>query len=140
MVEIACHSADVLTLYGQYVEKIDANYRDRPELGGIDRGLEHQNRNPVKVLTSSNERRIDEPFEISGKLRYDERVRWWEKYHDVPICVFGHYSFFKDESGSAGGAMCVDFAVARRWTERKSPDLTVCFEGNSQRLVSQRSV
>ena len=129
MVEIARHSTDVLSLYNQYAEQIDADHSTRPELDEIDRGLEHQNKNPVKVLTSGKERRIDAPFEASGKMRYEERVQWWNDYDADSFCVFGHYSFFKDESVSAGRAMCVDFAVAKRWMERKNPPFDGVFRG-----------
>src|SRR5436305_5219596 len=53
--------------------------------------LELQNRNPVKVLTSGRERRVAVPFEASGKLRYEERVPWWNDYADPEFCIFGHY-------------------------------------------------
>jgi hypothetical protein len=123
MVEIARKSSDVLALYHQHKDQIDTDHESRPKLDKIDRGLEHQNRNPVKVLTSGKERRVEVPFEASGKMRYEERVRWWEEYDaDEPLCVFGHYSVPEGESYSSAQAFCVDFGVARRWEERKKPN------------------
>lgn len=46
--------------------------------------------NPVKVLTSGAERVAPQSFYASDKWRMVERVRWWEKYQDVPVVV-GHY-------------------------------------------------
>jgi len=59
----------------------------------IDQGLEHQNDNPLKVLTSGKERRIKPPFYAGGKWRVVDRVQWWKSYGaDQPLCIFGHYS------------------------------------------------
>jgi hypothetical protein len=120
MVEVVRHATDVEALYRHYDDQISAEHESRPRLDTIDRGLERQNRNPVKVLTSGKERRVDTPFPASGKLRHEERVRWWETYDDGPFCVFGHYGTFKDEAPVRGRAICVDFAVGKRWIERKS--------------------
>ncbi len=122
MVNIARQSSDVLTLYEQHKDQIDADHKSRPKLDKIDRGLEKQNRNPVKVLTSGKERRVEKPFEASGKMRYEERVRWWEAYDDKPLCVFGHYSVPEGKSYLSPQAFCVDFGVAKRWEERKKPN------------------
>jgi len=119
MVEIARQSSDVLELYRQHESQISAYHYARTELDKIDRGLGHQNRNPVKVLSSGKERRIKVPFEASGKLRYEDRVRWWEEYDAETLCVFGHYSNYRGETSSSSRAICADFAVAKRWQERK---------------------
>jgi len=115
MVEIASQSIDVVSLYQQYAEQIDANHVGNSKLNKIDKGLEQQNLNPVKVLTSGKERRIAVPFEASGKWRYEERVRWWEEYNSDPLCVFGHYSIYREQARTSPHAICVDFAVAKRW-------------------------
>jgi hypothetical protein len=128
-VEIARQSSDVLELYDQHESQISADHKVRPELDKIDQGLEHQNRNPVKVLSSGKERRIKVPFEASGKLRYEERVRWWEDYDAEPLCVFGHYSNYRGETISSSRAICADFAVAKRWRERKQPSFNGTFKG-----------
>jgi hypothetical protein len=75
--------------------------------------------NPVKVLTSGLERRAEVPVESGGKLRSEERVEWWHGYHDAPTCVFGHYSIEQGRSRVAARAFCVDYAVAKRWTDRR---------------------
>ena len=140
MVEIARQSSDVLTLYRQHKDQIDADHNARRELDEIDdelknqkrnsvKTLEHQNLNPVKVLSSGKERRIKVPFEASGKLRYEERVRWWEEYAAQPLCVFGHYSNYRGETISSSRAICADFAVAKRWQERKQPSFNGTFRG-----------
>jgi len=66
MVEIARQSSDVLKLYHQQKDQIDADHKSKPKLDMIDRGLEQQNRNPVKVLTSGKEERIAIPFWAQG--------------------------------------------------------------------------
>jgi len=130
MVEIARQSSNLLSLYHQYKDQLDADHKSRPKLDNIDRGLEHQNRNPVKVLTSGKERRVEKPFEASGKMRYEERVRWWEKYDaDEPFCIFGHYSNYRGETSFSSRAVCADFAVAKRWQERKEPSFNDRFRG-----------
>ena len=140
MVDLARQSSDVVALYEQYKDQIDADHNARRELDEIDdevenqkrnsvKTLEHQNHNPVKVLTSGKERRVEVPFEASGKLRYEERVRWWEEYAAQPLCVFGHYSNYRGETISSSRAICADFAVAKRWQERKQPSFNGTFRG-----------
>ena len=119
-VEIARHADNAIGLYEQYRQQIIDGH-DHSDSDSVERGLEHQNNNPVKVLTSGKERRVEIPFEASGKLRYEERVQWWKDYHAQQLCVFGHYSFFKGNFASSGQAVCIDYAVAKRWMERKSP-------------------
>lgn len=128
-IEIARQSAEVLELYRQYESQISADHKVRPRMDKIDKGLEHQNRNPVKVLSSGKERRIEVPFEASGKLRYEERVRWWEDYGAEQLCVFGHYSNYRGEARSSSRAICADFAVAKRWQERKRASFDGTFKG-----------
>ena len=128
MVEIARQTHDVVTLYGEHVETINARHR-RSHLDEIDRGLEHQNLNPVKVLTSGKERRVTKPFEASGKMRYEERVSWWNEYTDHPLCIFGHYSNYRGNFNLSSRAICVDFAVAKRWQERKQESFGGTFRG-----------
>lgn len=119
MVELARQAGDVIALHNEHQRWIDARHVGS-DLDDIDRGLEHQNVNPVKVLTSGKERRVAMPFEASGKLRHEERVQWWKDYGGDELCVFGHYSFFKGDSNSSGRAICIDYSVAKRWRERKA--------------------
>ena len=133
MVEIARSADDVKSLHDEHVRIINARQQDS-NLNEFDRkivrGLENQNLNPVKVLTSGKERRVETPFESSGKLRYEERVSWWEEYTANPICVFGHYSNYRGETSLSSRAICVDFAVAKRWQERKQPSFAGTFRGS----------
>jgi len=129
MVEIARSADDVKSLHDEHVRIINARHRDS-HLDKIDQGLEHQNLNPVKVLASGKERRVGTPFESSGKLRYEERVSWWEEYTANPICVFGHYSKYRGEMSLSSRAICVDFAVAKRWQERKQKSFNGTFRGS----------
>jgi hypothetical protein len=128
MVEIARRSSDAVALYKEHVAAIDARHRNS-ELDEIDRGLEHQNLNPVKVLTSGKERRVEPPFYASGKWRNEERVSWWDEYTQNPLCVFGHYSKYRGESNLSLRAICTDFAVAKRWQERKESSFSGTFCG-----------
>jgi len=110
---------DVVCLYKEHHKRIDTGHTDS-KLDEIDRGLDHQNLNPVTVLCSGKERRIETPFTSSGKLRYEQRIPWWNEYKADQLCVFGHYSFFKGGSNSSRNAICIDYAVAKRWMERKA--------------------
>ncbi len=104
MVENARNFNDAIILYEEHRNRIKAEH-EHSDLDKIDRGLEHQNKNPVKVLTSGKEWRIETPFEASGKVRYEERVQWWKDCDAKKLCVFGHYSFFKGDSNSSGKGM-----------------------------------
>jgi hypothetical protein len=73
MVDVARQATDVLELYHHYARLIEESNACRPGMDEIDRGLDLQNRNPVKVLTSGPERRAAVPFEASGKVRHEER-------------------------------------------------------------------
>jgi hypothetical protein len=94
------------------------------------RNLARQNWNPVKLLTSGPERRL----QVSNRLGKSEgRAPWWLDYRDEVWCVVGHYSrrpmakfssdhLFDDARPFAalgnGRAMCIDYSVAGRWSER----------------------
>jgi hypothetical protein len=117
MIEVARAATCTVTLYEEYRCAIDDDHLSRPDLDKIDRDLEHQNRNPVKLLTSGPEERIDPPFKESGKLRHEKRVDWWKRYCDRQVCVFGHYSIPSTVSRE-GRAVCVDFGVGKRSMER----------------------
>jgi hypothetical protein len=120
MVEIARTATDAAELCKHYQHLIEADFVTRPYLDEIERDLEHQNLNPVKVLTSGLEARVAIPFQASGKLRYQGRVKWWESCELSPLCVFGHYAIPFGKPRGRGGAVCVDFGVGKRWTERAS--------------------
>lgn len=117
MVDVARRTTDVAHLSEEYRTLIDAD-NGRRSLDEVDQKLQHQNRNPVKVLTSGLERRVAIPFEASGKLRHLARVPWWEDYADREFCVFGHYSLKSETSIGFNRAICVDYGVGERWKER----------------------
>lgn len=129
MVEIVRSAEDVRSLHDEYVHSINARHNGSKR-DEIDQGLEQQNLNPVKVLTSGRERRVERPFESSGKLRYEQRVPWWEEYTATPMCVFGHYSNYRGATTLSSRAICIDFAVAKRWQERKQPTFDGSFRGS----------
>jgi len=117
MIELAREATSSVSLHEQHRLAIDENHSTRNDLDGIARRLEHQNRNPVRLLTSGPEERIDPPIEVSGKVRHEGRVAWWEAYCGQTICVFGHYSI-PSKVNRSGRAICVDFGVGKRSMER----------------------
>lgn len=50
-----------------------------------------QNGNPVKVLTSGQERLADCPKFIAGAWRMTDQERWWNRYADAVPVAIGHY-------------------------------------------------
>ena len=113
--------SDAVEVFQQHALRIQA-YCDKEGMDKIDTALCHQNENPVKLLTSGPERRIDVPFEASGKMRFEERVKCWRDYDDPGnnLTVFGHYSLKQDEPRT-GPAVCCDYGVAKRYQERIKP-------------------
>jgi hypothetical protein len=128
MVELARQARDVVALHDQQVSIIESRH-EGANLDKIDRGLEHQNLNPVKVLSSGKEQRVEPPFYSSGKWRHEERVQWWKDYAGDQLCIFGHYSNYRGETSLSGQAICTDFAVAKRWQERKESSFNGAFRG-----------
>ena len=151
MIDIARKSSDVFRLYYQYHDLIEASFPDL-DLDQIDQDLKHQNKNPVKLLSSGPEDRKKETVYASGKLRHEKRVQWWKDYHGT-FCVFGHYSLLDGQPRGNESAFCVDFGVGRRWTERRKgkfsgfdlklaalrwPERVVVFDdGNSTTAVAE---
>lgn len=117
MIAIAGESSDAVDLYHEHHELIEGSFPGL-DLDNIDKGLEHQNKNPVKKLTSGPEERTDEPIHASGKIRNERRVVWWNDYKDT-FCAFGHYSIPYGDPRGSGAAFCVDYGVGKRWTERR---------------------
>ena len=64
--KLARQEEDVVALYDQNVSIIESRH-EGSNLDEIDRGLEHQN--PVKVLSSGKERRVEPPFYASVSIR-----------------------------------------------------------------------
>lgn len=121
MIEIARTYDDAKVLLEEYEKRIDERHRNSA-LDKTDQGLAHQNENPAKVLTSGFERRIATPFLASGRMRYEERVPWWETYAAETLCLYGHYSRLRGQPGSGPRAWCLDYGAAKRWQERLAPD------------------
>lgn len=106
--------------------------------------LARQQINPLKLLTSGEERLVEQPFFAGHKWRFTKRVRWWDYYvDDVPVVV-GHYwrlperpagllpgvslQALGDEfrstaphewHGQRSNVFCIDFSVGARYRERK---------------------
>jgi hypothetical protein len=118
MIGLARQSASVEALCLEYKARIDAEHKNSPELDPVRRELDHQNRNPAKLLTSGPERRATHVVESSGKLRRCERIEWWREYAKPEICIFGHYGILSGYERGRGNAFCVDYAVGKRHLER----------------------
>jgi hypothetical protein len=125
---------DAAELYRRAEADILADLDVRGVTDPVERNLAQQNGNPVKVLTSGPERRVEKPFEAGGKVRQEGRVPWWSDYADDAVCVFGHY--WRIELGNAAGEdlfdrsrpfdwlgngmiTCIDYSVGLRWRERR---------------------
>ena len=118
MIGYARGSSDVALLYHQHAGQIRESCRESG-FDSIDVGLENQNRNPVKRITSGPEKRIEKAYFASGKWRNEQRVPWWQDYSG-PFCVFGHYAIPEGEPRPGSDAFCIDFGVGKRWKERKA--------------------
>jgi hypothetical protein len=118
MVDAARAATDVKKLCDSYHDLIKTENKQRKDLDKIDKRLRHQNCNPVKLLTSGIEERIDPEHWSGGKLRSRRRAEWWKNYRDRQICVFGHYSFSSRRLNGADRAICLDYGVGERWKER----------------------
>ena len=118
MIKFARESNNVVSLYEKHRKEIKASFPDL-DLDEIDQGLERQNKNPVKLLSSGPEERTQNPERAGGKLRYEKRVQWWNEYQGA-YCVFGHYGLEDDvKARGTSSTYCVDFGVGKRWTERR---------------------
>ena len=116
MIDFARDATDIVSLYEHHAALIE-DMLAVSDLDEIDKGLGHQNHNPVKLLTSGPEERTEEPIEAGGKIRHERRVPWWNDYRDA-FCVFGHYSIPYAEPRGKGSAFCIDYGIGKRWTER----------------------
>lgn len=137
-IELVRSETCALETFERHMTRIDRELESKPALDNIDRNLRRQNHNPVKVLTSGPEERAPRPFEANGKLRKQERRRWWMEYKAQPFCIFGHYwrtmvpglptgnHLFEDHMAEQalgpGYSMCIDYSVGGRWRERSNND------------------
>jgi hypothetical protein len=117
-IAIVRETSDAKALCEDHEARIDTELADQDALDQIDTNLVHQNRNPVRMLTSGPEERAAESHFSGGKWRDEQRVRWWENSVEAPVCVFGHYSMPVDRPHDFGGAICVDYGAGRRAKER----------------------
>jgi hypothetical protein len=120
MIEMARTETCVADFYEEHRHLIEDDQKSRPDLDESARNLGHQNRNPVKVLTSGLERRAAKPFLTGGKMHFEERVDWWEDYCDSQMCIFGHYWATFTNQYRHGAAYCIDFSIGKRWMERRN--------------------
>jgi len=136
-INLARQETEVVSLHDRHKAAIEAELQRHQVTDKIDRGLAKQNQNPVKLLTSGPEARVEKPFYASGKWRHEGRVQWWNSYNDEALCIFGHYwrlqltddtdgdHAFDDRRRHAmlgnGKAMCIDYSVGKRWKERLAP-------------------
>jgi hypothetical protein len=94
-----------------------------------------QRGNPLRVLTSGQERLAPRPFFASGKWRMSERVNWWDEYEESTPVVIGHYwrsvvavhkghrEPFGDHPydawvGKQRNVFCVDYSIGKRYRLR----------------------
>ena len=62
-------------------------------------------------------------------------------YAEDDLCVFGHYSLKVGKPHDFGNAHCVDYAVAKRWKERRSDRFDGTFRGKLAALrIPERTV
>lgn len=123
----------------EFAELKDRSCRpDRALPGMLALSLAEQAGNPIKVLTSGLEERVDaveDYFYVGGKWRVVQRSRWWDDYQQAPAVVVGHYWRRRAEpdpgkhdlwdtvppfgwAGPRGNVFCVDYSVGRRFVER----------------------
>jgi hypothetical protein len=119
-IEIARGEQNAVDLYNRYVGLIKADHVARQIEDETERSLDHQNGNPVKLLTSGPEHRVETPLIVGGKPRYQDRVHWWNDFDDQALCVFGHYAIPYGQPRGNGLAFCTDYGVAYRWKERRA--------------------
>jgi hypothetical protein len=132
MIDIVRHEHDVLEVYQRYHDWIAAWIQGRDGLDQVERRLAHQNRNPIKLLTSGPEMRMP-TLPGHGRKREEKRVPWWEWYGGPTLCVFGHYwrglypgdddlhlfaGYDHNELVGPGNAFCVDLSAGNRFKER----------------------
>ncbi|MEX2213639.1 MAG: metallophosphoesterase [Phycisphaeraceae bacterium] len=150
-------AGDLLTALTEHRARVEQELGD--ESDPVERSLAHQNRNPVKLLTSGPEVRTAQAIHAGGKMCFQARHAWWDAYDDEPLVVFGHYSrlwdkrFHKGDQlfdgyplnstlgrGFSGGrsrgrgrgrgrAICVDYSVGGRIVDRKAGNLNGPFVG-----------
>lgn len=126
----------------QYSRKItDKDWSPRLLPGHAEVDLAMQMNNPLRVLTTSEEKIAEQPFWAGGKWRMVERCRWWDRYmDDIPVVIGHFWRMFDDDArriagmfgpdvfegidshawmGARKNVYCVDYSVGQRHLERK---------------------
>jgi hypothetical protein len=137
-VEQLRNQTDPVAAFHQFEQAINEKLAQLGITDEVERELANQNDNPVKMLTSGPEKRVETPFFAGGRMRREDRVAWWNEYRDNVWCVIGHHwriSLPGDEEERAqrlwiadpaqlfaplgnGRVMCIDYSVGKRWKER----------------------
>lgn len=91
MIEQARAARDAVTLYRNVRESIAAELTACGVNDEMEQNLAHQNRNPVKLITSGPEIPAPKPFELEDRTHAEDRHAWWRDYQGEPFVVFGHY-------------------------------------------------
>ena len=142
-------ASDPVTALREHRTKVKASLA--PNADEVTRNLALQNQNPVKLLTSGPEKAATNPFFAGGKMRSEARDAWWDRFESGPLVVFGHYwrvpieTLQKDDrlfsrnplfaTLGKGKAMCVDYSVGGRASERRAGNTHGPFKG---RLAAMR--
>lgn len=140
---------DPVTALREHRAKVKATLA--PDADEVTRNLALQNQNPMKLLTSGPEKAAVEPFFAAGKMRTEARDGWWDRFDSGSLVVFGHYwripieTLQKDDrlfsrnplcaTLGKGKAMCVDYSVGGRASERRAGVTEGSFKG---RLAAMR--
>jgi hypothetical protein len=125
---------DTVAVYKTEHARIEDGLQAEQVSDTLDRKLAHQNRNPIKRITSGLEGRSTEPIYVNNEPRYEVRLPWWREYREPTLCIFGHYwrtalpgerkfeDLFDGQARNIlcgpGGAMCIDYSVGKRFKER----------------------
>lgn len=117
MIELVRPTDDAAASFWSHYVKIEVEY-EASGLDDVEQWWHIKTATRVKVLTSGLEQRIEGPFEAGGKVRHQERVRWWKEYEGEPLCVIGHYALHRDERSFSFRAICAEFAVDKGWREQ----------------------
>lgn len=125
--------------YGDQI--IDPDWTAQLLPGHAEVDLALQMNNPLRVLTTSEEKVADKPFWAGGKWRMAERTRWWDHYAEQTPVVIGHFwRLFNNDArritgmfgpdvfegtpshawmGKNRNVYCVDYSVGQRHLERR---------------------
>ena len=93
--------------------------------------------NPIRLLTSGVEVKVEKPFYIHGRWRFAQREDWWNNYQGEKPVIVGHFwrKIYKDKNaetdenlfhkihsfswhGNKNNVFCIDYSVGGRFVER----------------------